>query len=390
MEKSKFIPYGCQDITQKDIDAVIQILKSDFLTQGPQVPLFEKTVSDYCDSEFGVAVNSATSALHIACLALGLGKGDWLWTSPNSFVASANCGLYCGAKVDFVDIDPLTYNLSTEELEKKLIQAKQDNKLPKIVIPVHFAGQSCDMRKIHSLGQEYGFKIIEDASHAIGGKYLDQPIGGCQYSDITVFSFHPVKIITTAEGGLATTNDKELSERMQLFRSHGITRNSESMSKLSEGGWYYQQVDLGFNYRMTELQAALGVSQMERIDEFVTLRHKRQKRYDELLKNLPVITPYQDMDSYSALHLYPIQIQTDKVKNTRKEIFQELRKNDIGVNVHYIPVHTQPYYENMGFKKGDFPNAERYYKSAISIPLFHAMTFDQQDQVVTALEKVLK
>ena len=390
MEKSKFIPYGCQDIAQKDIDAVIQILKSDFLTQGPQVPLFEKTVSDYCDSEFGVAVNSATSALHIACLALGLGKGDWLWTSPNSFVASANCGLYCGAKVDFVDIDPLTYNLSTEELEKKLIQAKQDNKLPKIVIPVHFAGQSCDMRKIHSLGQEYGFKIIEDASHAIGGKYLDQPIGGCQYSDITVFSFHPVKIITTAEGGLATTNDKELSERMQLFRSHGITRNSESMSKLSEGGWYYQQVDLGFNYRMTELQAALGVSQMERIDEFVTLRHKRQKRYDELLKNLPVITPYQDMDSYSALHLYPIQIQTDKVKNTRKEIFQELRKNDIGVNVHYIPVHTQPYYENIGFKKGDFPNAESYYESAISIPLFHAMTFEQQDQVIVALEKVLK
>jgi len=390
LEKSKFIPYGCQDIAQKDIDAVIQILKSDFLTQGPQVPLFEKTVSDYCDSEFGVAVNSATSALHIACLALGLGKGDWLWTSPNSFVASANCGLYCGAKVDFVDIDPLTYNLSTEELEKKLIQAKQDNKLPKIVIPVHFAGQSCDMRKIHSLGQEYGFKIIEDASHAIGGKYLDQPIGGCQYSDITVFSFHPVKIITTAEGGLATTNDKELSERMQLFRSHGITRNSESMSKLSEGGWYYQQVDLGFNYRMTELQAALGVSQMERIDEFVTLRHKRQKRYDELLKNLPVITPYQDMDSYSALHLYPIQIQTDKVKNTRKEIFQELRKNDIGVNVHYIPVHTQPYYENIGFKKGDFPNTESYYESAISIPLFHAMTFEQQDQVVSALEKVLK
>jgi len=390
LEKSKFIPYGCQDIAQKDIDAVIQILKSDFLTQGPQVPLFEKTVSDYCDSEFGVAVNSATSALHIACLALGLGKGDWLWTSPNSFVASANCGLYCGAKVDFVDIDPLTYNLSTEELEKKLIQAKQDNKLPKIVIPVHFAGQSCDMRKIHSLGQEYGFKIIEDASHAIGGKYLDQPIGGCQYSDITVFSFHPVKIITTAEGGLATTNDKELSERMQLFRSHGITRNSESMSKLSEGGWYYQQVDLGFNYRMTELQAALGVSQMERIDEFVTLRHKRQKRYDELLKNLPVITPYQDMDSYSALHLHPIQIQTDKVKSTRKEIFKALRKNDIGVNVHYIPVHTQPYYENIGFKKGDFPNAESYYESAISIPLFHAMTFEQQDQVIVALEKVLK
>jgi UDP-4-amino-4,6-dideoxy-N-acetyl-beta-L-altrosamine transaminase len=323
-------------------------------------------------------------------MALNLGEGDYLWTSPNTFVASANCGLYCGAQVDFVDINPLTYNLSPEELEKKLIQAKQDNKLPKIVIPVHFAGQSCDMRKIHSLGQEYGFKIIEDASHAIGGKYLDQPIGGCQYSNITVFSFHPVKIITTAEGGLATTNDEGLSKRMQLFRSHGVIRDPELMTKKSEGGWYYQQVELGFNYRMTELQAALGVSQMERLDEFVTLRHKRQIRYDELLKDLSITTPYQDLNSYSALHLYPIKIQIDKVKSTRKEIFEALRKNDIGVNVHYIPVHTQPYYENMGFKKGDFPNAERYYESAISIPLFHVMTFEQQDQVIAALEKVLK
>ena len=339
------IPYGKQDINQADIDSVIDVLQSDFLTQGSQVPLFEKIVAEYCKAEFGVAVNSATSALHIACLALGLGKSDWLWTSPNSFVASANCGLYCGAKVDFVDINPLTYNLSPEELEKKLIQAKRDNKLPKIVIPVHFAGQSCDMRKIYSLGQEYGFKIIEDASHAIGGKYLDQSIGGCQYSDITVFSFHPVKIITTAEGGLATTNDERLLERMQLFRSHGVTRDSELMTKKSEGGWYYQQVELGFNYRMTELQAALGVSQMERLDEFVALRHERQKRYDELLKKLPIIVPYQDLNSYSALHLYPIQIQTDIVKNTRKEIFEALRKNDIGVNVHYIPVHTQSYYE---------------------------------------------
>jgi len=383
------IPYGRQDINQADIDSVINVLHSDFLTQGPQVPLFEKVVSNYCGAAFGIAVNSATSALHIACLALGLGKGDWLWTSPNSFVASANCGLYCGAKVDFVDIDPRTYNLSTEELERKLIQARQDNKLPKIVIPVHFAGQSCDMKKIHSLGQEYGFKIIEDASHAIGGKYLDQPIGGCQYSDITVFSFHPVKIITTAEGGLATTNDKEISERMQLFRSHGVTRDPELMIKKAEGDWYYQQVELGFNYRMTELQAALGVSQMKRLDEFVALRHQRQKRYDELLKNLPVVAPYQDMDSYSALHLYPIQIQTDKVKNTRKEIFEALWKNDIGVNVHYIPVHTQPYYENMGFRKGDFPNAENYYESTISIPMFQGLTIEMQDKVVNVLKKVL-
>ena len=382
------IPYGKQDIQQTDIDAVVNVLQSDFLTQGPQVPLFEKTVSDYCGSEFGVAVNSATSALHIACLALGLGKGDWLWTSPNSFVASANCGLYCGAKVDFVDIDRLTYNLSPEELEKKLIQAKQDDKLPKVVIPVHFAGQSCDMQKIHSLSKEYGFKIIEDASHAIGARYLDRPVGGCQYSDITVFSFHPVKIITTAEGGVATTNDKELSERMQLFRSHGVTRDPGLMNKLSEGGWYYQQVELGFNYRMSELQAALGVSQMERLDEFVALRHKCQIRYDELLKDLPITKPYQDLNSYSALHLYPIQ--TGKAKNTRKQIFEALHASGIGVNIHYIPIHIQPYYENLGFKKGDFPNAETYYEGVISIPLFHAMTFEQQDQVIAALEKVLK
>ena len=384
------IPYGKQDINQADIDSVVDALQSDFLTQGPQVPLFEKKVSDYCGSEFGVAVNSATSALHVACLALGLGKGDWLWTSPNTFVASANCGLYCGAKVDFVDIDQQTYNLSVNKLEEKLIQAKQDNKLPKIVIPVHFAGQSCDMKKIYSLSLKYGFKIIEDASHAIGGKYLDYPIGGCQYSDITVFSFHPVKIITTAEGGLATTNDKELSERMQLFRSHGITRNSELMSKLSEGGWYYQQVDLGFNYRMTELQAALGVSQMQRLDEFVAQRHILQERYDSLLSGLPIVKPHQSQDSYSALHLYPIQIDVDSVGKGREKIFDELRQNGIGVNVHYIPIHTQPYYLQFGFKVGDFPNSESYYNRTISIPLFHTMTVEQQDEVCDVLKRALQ
>jgi len=384
------IPYGKQNINQADIDSVIDVLKSDFLTQGQQVPLFEDKVAKYCGAKHGVAVNSATSALHIACLALDLGRGDCLWTSPNSFVASANCGLYCGAKVDFVDIDPVTYNLSSEELERKLIQAKRDNKLPKIVIPVHFAGQSCDMRKIHSLSQEYGFKIIEDASHAIGGKYIDQPIGGCQYSDITVFSFHPVKIITTAEGGLATTNDKELSERMQLFRSHGVTRNPGLMSKLSEGGWYYQQVDLGFNYRMTELQAALGISQMQRLDEFVTQRHILQERYDSLLSGLPIIKPHQNQDSYSALHLYPIQIDLDSVDKSREKIFDELRQGGIGVNVHYIPIHTQPYYLQFGFKVGDFPNSESYYNRAISIPLFHAMTAEQQDEVLNVLMRVLQ
>jgi len=383
------IPYGKHDINQTDIDSVVDVLQSDFLTQGPQVPLFEKTVSDYCGAEYGVAVNSATSALHIACLALELGKGDWLWTSPNSFVASANCGLYCGAKVDFVDIDRLTYNLSPEELEKKLIQAKQDDKLPKVVIPVHFAGQSCDMQKIHSLGKEYGFKIIEDASHAIGGKYLDKPIGGCQYSDITVFSFHPVKIITTAEGGVATTNDERLSERMQLFRSHGITRNPGLMSNLSEGDWYYQQVELGFNYRMTELQAALGVSQMQRLDKFVTQRHILQKRYDLLLNDLAIIKPYQDQDSYSALHLYPIQVDLDSIDKSRKQIFDELRQSGIGVNVHYIPIYAQPYYQQLGFQEGDFPNSEVYYDRAISIPLFHAMTIEQQDKVCNSIKKAL-
>ena len=383
------IPYGKQDVNQADIESVVNVLQSDFLTQGPQVPLFEKTVAEYCGAQFGVAVNSATSALHIACLALGLRKGDRLWTSPNSFVASANCGLYCSAYVDFVDIDSKTYNLSTEELERKLIQAKQDNKLPKIIIPVHFAGQSCNMKKIHALSQEYGFKIIEDASHAIGGKYLEQPIGCCQYSDITVFSFHPVKIITTAEGGLATTNNKELTERMQLFSSHGVTRNPRLMNKLPEGDWYYQQVDLGFNFRMTELQAALGVSQMKRLDEFVTRRHILQKRYDSLLNDLAIIKPYQDQDSYSALHLYPIQVDLDSIDKNRQQIFEELRRSGIGVNVHYIPIHTQPYYQELGFRDGDFPNSEAYYDRAISIPLFHNMALEQQDEVVNNLKGIL-
>ena len=384
------IPYGKQDINQTDIESVINVLQSDFLTQGPQVPLFEKTLADYCGIDYGVAVNSATSALHIACLSLSLGEGDWLWTSPNSFVASANCGLYCDAKIDFVDIDPQTHNLSATELEKKLIQAKQENKLPKVVIPVHFAGQSCNMKKIHSLGQEYGFKIIEDASHAIGGKYLEKPIGGCQYSDITVFSFHPVKIITTAEGGLATTNSKELAEKMRLFRSHGVTRDAGLMTKLSKGAWYYQQVDLGFNYRMTELQAALGISQMKRLDEFVAKRHILQERYDLLLSGLPIIEPYQDKDSYSALHLYPIQIDFENVNKSHNHVFDELRDEGIGVNIHYIPIHTHPYYSQLGFKVGDFPNSEAYFNRTISIPLFHSMTLEQQDEVCNALKRVLE
>jgi len=384
------IPYGKQDINQADIDSVIDVLKSDFITQGPKVPLFEKVVSKYSNAKYGIAVNSATSALHIACLALGLGKGDYLWTSTNSFVASANCGLYCGAKVDFVDIDKKTYNLSVPNLKEKLVKAKQENKLPKVLVSVHFAGQPCDMKKIHTLSKEYGFKIIEDASHAIGGKYLNQSIGSCQYSNITVFSFHPVKIITTAEGGMATTNDYKLSERMKLFRSHGITRNPKLMTKLPEGDWYYQQVDLGFNYRMTELQAALGISQMQRLDEFVKKRHVLQKRYDSQLSLLPLITPYQDKDSYSALHLYPIQVNLDIVDKSRQQIFHELRGNEIGVNLHYIPIHLQPYFKKLNFKKGDFPNSESYYNKAISIPIYQTMTFKEQDKVISALKKILQ
>ena len=383
------IPYGKQDINETDIEAVIEVLKSDFLTQGPKVELFENSVANYCGANYGVAVNSATSALHIACLALGLKRGDTLWTSPNTFVSSANCALFCGANVDFVDIDPHTYNLCPDELEKKLIKAKQEDKLPKIVIPVHFAGQSCDMKRIFSLSKEYNFKIIEDASHAIGGKYLGQPIGDCRFSDVTVFSFHPVKIITTAEGGLATTNNSKLSDQMKLLSSHGVTRDHKLMTKDSEGAWYYQQIDLGFNYRMTDIQAALGISQMKRLDNFVSSRHILKNRYDRKLKSLPLTLPFQSEYNYSALHLYPILIELEKVNKSHSSIFEELRKKGIGVNVHYIPVHTQPHYQNLGFKLGDFPNAEQYYSKAISIPLFSLMTNEQQDEVINVLEEVL-
>jgi UDP-4-amino-4,6-dideoxy-N-acetyl-beta-L-altrosamine transaminase len=384
------IPYGRQEITQADIDAVVEVLRSDFLTQGPMVPRFEKAVADYCGAKHAVAVNSATSALHIACLALGLGPGDRLWTSPITFVASANCGLYCGAEVDFVDIDPRTYNLCPKALERKLVEAERQGRLPKIVVPVHLCGQPCDMQAIHALSQRFGFRIIEDASHAIGGKYRGEPIGNGRYSDITIFSFHPVKIITTAEGGMALTNDAELAERMALLRSHGITRDPAQMTHAPDGPWYYQQVDLGFNYRMTELQAALGVSQMERLDDYVSRRHALAKRYDEQLADLPVTLPWQHPDCYSSLHLYVIRLKRDQIGRTHREVFEALREQGIGVNLHYIPVHTQPYYQRMGFKAGDFPEAERYYAEAISLPLYPTMTTAQQDQVITALSKALR
>lgn len=384
-----FIPYGKQNINQQDIDAVIQVLQSDFLTQGPQVPLFEKTVAEYVGAEYALAVNSATSALHIACLALGLQKGDVLWTSPITFVASANCALYCSADIDFVDIDPQTYNLSVDALQKKLVQAKLENKLPKIVIPVHLCGQSCDMEKIHALSKEYGFHIIEDASHAIGGKYQSDYVGSCKYSDITVFSFHPVKIVTTAEGGMALTNNATLAQKMDLLRSHGVTRNTALMNKETEGPWYYQQVELGFNYRMTELQAALGVSQMHRLTQFVEKRHTISNKYNEILKDLPIILPYQIPESYSGLHLYVIRLKLDELKASRKQVFEALRAKGIGVNVHYIPVHTQPYYENLGFKLGDFPVAEAYYDSAISLPMYPDLTDDQIQYIYESLQEVL-
>ncbi|OIO82818.1 MAG: UDP-4-amino-4,6-dideoxy-N-acetyl-beta-L-altrosamine transaminase [Gallionellaceae bacterium CG1_02_60_948] len=379
------IPYGRQDISETDIQAVVDVLRSDFLTQGPAVPAFEKAVADYCGAGHAVTVNSATSALHIACLALGVGKGDVVWTSPITFVASANCALYCGADVDFVDIDPRTYNLSTERLAEKLAQAEKSGRLPKVVIPVHLCGQPCDMAGIHALSQRYGFKIIEDASHAIGGKYKGEPIGNCRYSDITVFSFHPVKIITTGEGGMALTNNENLAKRIQLLRSHGITREAGEMTHAPDGPWYYQQIELGFNYRMTDIQAALGLSQMSRLDEFVAKRHAIAKRYEQLLADLPVITPWQHPDGYSGLHLYVIRLKLAEIGKTHRQVFEALRAAGIGVNLHYIPVYRQPYYEDMGFKAGYCPEAERYYAEAISLPMYPNLTEAQQDKVIESL-----
>ena len=382
-------PYGRQDITQADIDAVIAVLRSDHLTQGPQMPLFEQAVASHVGAIHGVASNSATSALHIACMALGLGQGDWLWTSPVTFVASANCALYCGAQVDFVDIDPLTYNLCAKALERKLKVAHQQGRLPKVVVPVHLCGQPCDMAAIHALSQEYGFKIIEDASHAIGGRYRDEFIGNGRYSDITVFSFHPVKIITTAEGGMSLTNSDELAHKMSLLRTHGITRDSSHMTQEPDGPWYYQQIDLGYNYRMTELQAALGVSQMSRLNDYVARRHALAKRYDTLLADLPLTLPWQHPDSYSGLHLYVVRLQLDKLSLTHRQVFDALREHGIGVNLHYIPVYRHPFYQRMGFGVNDFPEAENYYAQAISLPMFQTLSEKQQDHVVMVLNKVL-
>ena len=384
------VPYGRQDIQDADVAAVLDVLKSNFLTQGPAVPLFEKTVRKVCDAAHAVAVNSATSALHIALMALGVGPGDIVWTSPNTFVASSNAALYCGASIDFVDIDLETYNMSIISLREKLEQAAVLGILPKVVVPVHLTGQPCDMRAIHELSQQYGFRIVEDASHAIGGRYRGGAIGNCEYSDITVFSFHPVKIVTTAEGGMALTNNSALAEQMSLFRSHGITRDPQLMTRAPEGPWYYEQIALGYNYRMTDLQAALGVSQMQRLQGYVDRRHEIAARYTQELQGLPLVLPKQKEFAYSAYHLYVIRLDLDAIKPlTHAEVFQSLRERDILVNLHYIPVHTQPYYQKMGFGWGDFPNAEAYYNSAISIPMFPTLSCDEQDKVISALREVL-
>ncbi|QUX96941.1 UDP-4-amino-4,6-dideoxy-N-acetyl-beta-L-altrosamine transaminase [Marinomonas sp. CT5] len=387
MAHTDFIPYGRQSISEDDIAAVVKSLRSDFLTQGPCVTEFEQALCAKVGARYGVAANSATSALHLACLALGVGEGDSVWTSPNTFIASANCARYCGADVDFVDIDPRTYNMCAEKLADKLARAKVEGKLPKVIIPVHFAGQSCDMKAIHILSKEYGFRIIEDASHAIGSKYQNKYVGNGEFSDICVFSFHPVKIITSAEGGMAVTNDEQLAKHMRTHGAQGTTKSPEELTQIP-GDWYYEQHTLGFNYRMTELQAALGLSQLSRLDDFIARRHKQFQNYQRLLKDLPVILPYQDKDNYSSLHLFPILLPIGN-ETARKGVFDSLRQAGVGTQVHYIPVHIQPYYQQLGFAGGDFPIAEDYYARTLSLPLFADLTYAQQERVALILKHAL-
>ena len=384
------INYSRQEITEEDIAEVDKVLRSDFLTQGPTVPRFEQNVANYCGVSNAIAVNSATSALHISCLALNLGPGDWLWTSPNTFVASANCGLYCGANIDFVDIDPKTYNMSVDALTEKLIHAEKLGKLPKIVIPVHFAGQPCDMPAIYDLSKHYGFKIIEDASHAIGSSYDKNKVGSCVHSDITVFSFHPVKIITTAEGGMALTNNKDIADRLFRLRTHGITNDKKIMEERPKDEiWNYQQIELGFNYRMNDIQSALGISQLKRLDGYIKRRHEIAKYYDVELENLQLFTPWQSPNVYSSYHLYPIIIKANLDFKNQGEVYNELRENNIAANLHYIPIHRHPYYENLGFKKNDFPVAEKFYREVISIPIYATLQEAHQEHVIDTLKKVM-
>ncbi len=383
------IPYGRQQIDESDIDAVVAVLRSDWLTQGPAIEAFECAVAQRCDARYAVAVSNATAALHLACLAAGLGPDDWLWTSPNTFVASANCARYCGAKVDFVDIDPVTWNMDVAHLAAKLAHAEKLNRLPKILVPVAFSGQSCDMAAIRSLADAYGVLIIEDASHAIGATYQGRPVGCGDYADMTVFSFHPVKIITSGEGGMLLTNSAELQQRLYRLRSHGISRDPVLMSEPSHGPWYYQQLELGFNYRITDIQAALGLSQLSKLDGFLQRRRQLAARYDLLLQELPLCLPGRQAGVESAWHLYVVRLQLARIKRSRREAFDALRAAGIGVNVHYIPVHLQPYYRELGFCPGDFPAAEAYYSEALTLPLHAGMLDSEQDQVIAALREVL-
>ncbi len=382
-----FIPYSCQDISEEDIDAVVAVLRSPFLTQGPMVPEFEERFSSMHRARHGIAVTNATAALHVACLALGAGPGMTVWTSPNSFVASANCARYCGAKIDFVDIDPVTRNMSVSHLTEKLEKAEKNGNLPGIVIPVDFSGFPCDMQEIRALADQYGFKILSDSSHAVGASYLGEPVG--RMADISVFSFHPVKIITTGEGGICLTDNEMLAEKMRLIRSHGITRDPSAMSGELDGPWCYEQVTLGFNYRLTDIQAALGTSQIAGHDRRAATRSALATRYDRRLAGLPLKLPARSGDRASAHHLYVIEVDTVRGESKRLEVFESLRSENIGVNVHYIPIHLQPDYRRLGFAAGDFPASERYYKRALSIPLFATMSEDQQDRVIEALTRAL-
>lgn len=383
------IPYGCQSIDQADIDAVMEVLKSPWLTQGPTIERFENALAEHCQAGFAVAVCNATAALHIACLAAGLGPGDRLWTSPNTFVASANCGRYCGAEVDFVDIDPQTLNLDAQLLAQKLEVAKSTGQLPKVVVAVAFSGQSCDMRTLAALAERYGFILIEDAAHAVGASYLGRPVGCGQYAAMTIFSFHPVKIITCAEGGMVLTNRPDFADRLRRLRSHGITGDPAQMKMPEHGLWYYQQLELGFNYRMTDLHAALGLSQLARLDTFVAKRRQLAARYDVLLADLALTLPVAQPGAESAWHLYVVRLQLERIKPSQREVFDALRAAGIGVNLHYIPVHLQPYYREQGFTDGDFPQAERYFSEAISLPLYPDMTDEQQDEVAEQLRRIL-
>lgn len=380
------IPYGKHLVDEDDIDAVVEVLRNQFLTQGQVVPQFEKALCDYTGAKHCVAVNSATSGLHVACLAAGVGQGDLVWTVPNSFVASANCALYCGAQVDFVDINPSTRNIDLDALDNKLQAAAEQNRLPKVLIVVHFSGLSCDMQRIQALTQAYSVILIEDAAHGLGGSHRGAKIGSCVHSDMAVLSFHPVKSITSAEGGAVLTNQSQLLQKMQLFAKHGVTKDAALYLGESHGPWYYQQLELGYNYRLSDMQAALGLSQLTKLDSFIQRRAEIAKVYDQALAHLPLKLPLVEPESQSAWHLYMVEL----TQHNRQSIYQQLHAKGVAVNVHYIPIHLQPYYQRLGFKEGDFPQSEHFYQNALTLPLFPSLSEKEQATVIQALEEVLQ